>query len=301
MRALDAAGETPAVILEKILDSTGYLAGLRASTDPQDASRVENLAELVSVAEDFANEGSVDAADLGAFLERIALVADADQIPGEAERRGQVTLMTVHTAKGLEFPYVFVTGLEDGTFPHKRSMDDESELAEERRLAYVALTRAQKQLYLTRAATRSAWGSVEHMPPSRFLDDLPAEAVEVRSESRQEKMWKSAHERARQRSFEASDWGGYGDDDGGPVIGSGAFKVVGSRRWIGGSREVAAQVSVAGPHGGRGEFRSGRGSFSGAGAARARHRRVSRLGRIRGGSIQRIPSLAEVPGRRRIG
>ena len=229
MRALDSAGETPAVILEKILDSTGYLAGLRASTDPQDASRVENLAELVSVAEDFANEGSVDAADLGAFLERIALVADADQIPGEAERRGQVTLMTVHTAKGLEFPYVFVTGLEDGTFPHKRSMDDESELAEERRLAYVALTRAQKQLYLTRAATRSAWGSVEHMPPSRFLDDLPAEAVEVRSESTQEKMWKSAHERARQRSFEANEWGGYGDDDGGPVIGSGTSRSWGAR------------------------------------------------------------------------
>ena len=268
MRALDAAGETPAVILEKILDSTGYLAGLRASTDPQDASRVENLAELVSVAEDFANEGSVDAADLGAFLERIALVADADQIPGEAERRGQVTLMTVHTAKGLEFPYVFVTGLEDGIFPHKRSMDDESELAEERRLAYVALTRAQKQLYLTRAATRSAWGAVEHMPPSRFLDDLPAEAVEIRSESTQEKLWKSAHERARQRSFEASEWGGYGDDDGGPIIGSGT-----SGSWGSGSRGGSGGRGGSGSRGGagsRGSFSGGasgsRGSFSGAGS-----------------------------------
>lgn len=219
MRRLDAAGEKPAVILEKILDDTGYLAGLRASQDPQDASRVDNLAELVSVAEDFANEGTVEAADLGAFLERVALVADADQIPDEAERRGQVTLMTVHTAKGLEFPYVFVTGMEDGTFPHKRSMDDEGELAEERRLAYVALTRAQKRLYLTRAASRSAWGSVEQMPASRFLDDLPAEVVEVRSESTRERLWQTAHERAHQRQFSDSEWGGYGDE--GPVVGSG--------------------------------------------------------------------------------
>ncbi len=220
MRKLDAAGEKPAVILEKILDDTGYLAGLKASQDPQDASRVDNLAELVSVAEDFANEGTVERADLNAFLERVALVADADQIPDENERRGQVTLMTVHTAKGLEFPYVFVTGMEDGTFPHKRSMDDETELAEERRLAYVALTRAQKRLYLTRAASRSAWGSVEHMPGSRFLDDLPEDVVEVRSESTREQMWNTAHERARQRSFEGSDWGGYGDDFG-PVVGAG--------------------------------------------------------------------------------
>lgn len=219
MRRLDEAGEKPAVILEKILEDTGYLAGLRASQDPQDASRVDNLAELVSVAEDFANEGTVEAADLGAFLERVALVADADQIPDETERRGQVTLMTVHTAKGLEFPYVFVTGMEDGTFPHKRSMDDEGELAEERRLAYVALTRAQKRLYLTRAASRSAWGSVEQMPASRFLDDLPEEVVEVRSESGRERLWQSAHERARQRQFADSEWGGYGSD--GPVVGSG--------------------------------------------------------------------------------
>ncbi len=246
MRAMNSAGAKPAVILEKILDDTGYLAGLRASQDPQDASRVENLAELVSVAEDFANEGSVDQVDLLAFLERVALVADADQIPAEGERRGQVTLMTVHTAKGLEFPYVFVTGMEDGTFPHKRSMDDEAELAEERRLAYVALTRAQKQLYITRAASRSAWGSIEHLPPSRFLDDLPSEAVEVRSESTREQMWNTSHERARHRSFDDSDWGGYGSDST-PVIGGGRSKSWGS----GSASSWGSRPSVSKPAGTR--------------------------------------------------
>lgn len=233
MRALDAAGEKPAVILETILDRTGYLAQLRASQDPQDASRVENLAELVSVAEDFAAEaGEDEPATLAAFLERVALVADADQIPAEGERGGQITLMTVHTAKGLEFPYVFVTGMEDGTFPHKRSLDDEAELAEERRLAYVALTRAQKRLYLTRAASRSAWGTTSFLPASRFLDDLPAEVVEVRSESTQEKMWAKAQERSRHRDFENSEWGGYGSSsDDGPVVGRGRGRADSRREW----------------------------------------------------------------------
>ncbi len=258
MRALDAAGEKPAVILEAILDRTGYLAALRASQDPQDASRVDNLAELVSVAEDFAVDAGAaeESTDLNAFLERVALVADADQIPDEDERRGQVTLMTVHTAKGLEFPYVFVTGMEDGTFPHKRSMEDAGELAEERRLAYVALTRARKRLYLTRAASRSAWGSIEHMPASRFLDDLPPEVVEVRSESTQEKAWKSAHERSRQGAFEDSDWGGYGSfADDGPVYGSGRPGSYGDRRgratssWSSGSSKSFASSGSAGNRG----------------------------------------------------
>ena len=147
---------------------------------------MENLAELHSVAADFqaANPDAV----LADFLERVSLVADADQLPDsadlgdEAARKaaedGQVTLMTVHTAKGLEFPVVFVTGMEDGTFPHSRSLADDAELAEERRLAYVALTRARERLYVTRAAVRSAWGSAQAMPASRFLDDIPTETME---------------------------------------------------------------------------------------------------------------------------
>ena len=193
LRSLDQAGEAASHILDEVLTRTGYLAQLRASEDPQDAVRVDNLAELLSVAEDFETSraallGSDEEEDdpqagmtgLGPFLERIALVADADQLPTDGAEQGEVTLMTVHTAKGLEFPYVFVTGMEDGTFPHRRSLEDPTELAEERRLAYVAITRARKRLYLSRAATRSAWGRSEEMPPSRFLDQLPEETVERR-------------------------------------------------------------------------------------------------------------------------
>ena len=178
LRAAEARGASQADILEEVLDRTGYLAELRRSDDPQDASRVENLAELHSVAGAFAADAP--GGTLADFLERVALVADSDQVPAEGERGGQVTLMTVHTAKGLEFPVVFVTGMEDGTFPHQRSLGDESELEEERRLAYVAITRARERLYLTRAAVRSAWGTLQEMPPSRFLDDIPAELLDVR-------------------------------------------------------------------------------------------------------------------------
>ena len=178
LRAAEARGTSQADILEEVLDRTGYLAELRRSEDPQDASRVENLAELHSVAGAFAADAP--GGTLADFLERVALVADSDQVPAEGERGGQVTLMTVHTAKGLEFPAVFVTGMEDGTFPHQRSLGDETELEEERRLAYVAITRARERLYLTRAAVRSAWGTPQEMPPSRFLDDIPAELLDVR-------------------------------------------------------------------------------------------------------------------------
>ena len=181
-----AAGDGVADILDSALDASGYLAELRASDDPQDAARVENLAELHSVAADF-QDANPDGA-LADFLERVSLVADADQLPPsadldedaarEAEDRGRVTLMTVHTAKGLEFPVVFVTGLEDGIFPHSHAMADETDLAEERRLAYVALTRARERLYVTRAAVRSAWGAGNDMPASRFLDDIPAEVMD---------------------------------------------------------------------------------------------------------------------------
>ena len=179
LRALADGGANPAEVLDAVLDRSGYLAELRASDDPQDASRVENLAELHAVAVEF-SQGDPEG-ELGDFLERVALVADSDQIPdADAQDKGVVTLMTVHTAKGLEFPVVFVTGLEDGTFPHARSLADESELAEERRLAYVALTRARQRLYLSRAAVRSAWGMPNEFPASRFLDDLPEELVDWR-------------------------------------------------------------------------------------------------------------------------
>ncbi|SDN72184.1 ATP-dependent DNA helicase PcrA [Actinomyces ruminicola] len=182
------AGDGVADILDAALDASGYLAELRASDDPQDAGRVENLAELHAVASDF--QAANPDGTLADFLERVSLVADSDQLPPSADvadqedaqeqvrQQGQVTLMTVHTAKGLEFPVVFVTGLEDGTFPHSRSLADETELAEERRLAYVAVTRARERLYLTRAAVRSAWGAATAMPPSRFLDDIPADTIE---------------------------------------------------------------------------------------------------------------------------
>ncbi|MCK6209966.1 UvrD-helicase domain-containing protein [Georgenia sp. EYE_87] len=179
LRDLEASGATPAEVLDAALDRSGYLAELRASEDPQDATRVENLAELHAVAAEFSKldpEGG-----LGDFLERVSLVADADQIPdSDGVDQGQVTLMTVHTAKGLEFPVVFVTGMEDGTFPHQRSLTETDELSEERRLAYVALTRARERLYVSRAAVRTAWGMPQELPASRFLDDIPSELLDWR-------------------------------------------------------------------------------------------------------------------------
>ena len=176
LRTLVAGGMPPAEVLEAVLDRTGYLAELGASTDPQDESRVENLAELVGVAREFSErspEGGV-----AAFLEQVSLVADADQIPGEGE--GVVTLMTLHAAKGLEYPVVFLTGLEDGVFPHLRTLGDERELQEERRLAYVGITRARERLYVSRAHLRSAWGQTSYNPPSRFLDEVPEHLVDWR-------------------------------------------------------------------------------------------------------------------------
>jgi DNA helicase-2/ATP-dependent DNA helicase PcrA len=181
LRALAASGAGPAEVLGAVLDRTGYLAELRASEDPQDASRVENLSELHAVAAEF--EEAEPEGDLADFLERVSLVADSDQIPAEGERgadQGVVTLMTLHTAKGLEFPVVFLTGMEDGTFPHMRSLADTDQLAEERRLAYVGLTRARERLYISRAAVRTAWGVPNEFPASRFLDDLPEELVDWR-------------------------------------------------------------------------------------------------------------------------
>ncbi|MCW2494423.1 DNA helicase PcrA [Jatrophihabitans sp.] len=169
---------TPSSILEAVLDRSGLMRELQDSRDPQDEVRVDNLRELVSVAREFEEQraGTDEATSLDAFLEQVSLVADADSIPDAAG--GLVTLMTLHTAKGLEFPVVFLTGLEDGVFPHMRTLGDPNELAEERRLAYVGITRARERLYLSRALSRSAWGAPSWNPPSRFLDEIPAELAE---------------------------------------------------------------------------------------------------------------------------
>src|SRR5699024_9918980 len=237
LQQMAADGAGPADLLETILQRSGYYAELQGSDDPQDESRLENLAALVSVAAEFeaqmeeadalASEyaeegeparsaaadapagtppadasaadgapepGEVAGADIAPdaalnapddpeaslvdrFLEKVSLVADADQIPGEEDQF--VTLMTLHTAKGLEFPVVFLTGMEDGTFPHNRTLSDPEELEEERRLAYVGITRAREKLYLTRAQMRSLWGQTQFMPASRFLDEVPEQVLDV--------------------------------------------------------------------------------------------------------------------------
>jgi DNA helicase II / ATP-dependent DNA helicase PcrA len=168
-------GSGPAALLESILDRTGYLTELQASTDPQDEGRVDNLNELISVAAEF--EAASPGGTVTDFLEQVSLVADADQIPVNGDDAGVVTLMTLHTAKGLEFPVVFLTALEDGVFPHLRALGDPRELEEERRLAYVGITRAQQRLYLSRAQVRTSWGQPSYNPPSRFLDEIPPDTV----------------------------------------------------------------------------------------------------------------------------
>ncbi|MFE2509116.1 DNA helicase PcrA [Streptomyces naganishii] len=180
LRTIVESGAGPATVLEAVLERTGYLAELQASTDPQDETRIENLQELAAVALEFEQErGEGEAVALSDFLEQVALVADSDQIPDEEEDgSGVITLMTLHTAKGLEFPVVFLTGMEDGVFPHMRALGQTKELEEERRLAYVGITRARERLYLTRSAMRSAWGQPSYNPPSRFLEEIPPAHVD---------------------------------------------------------------------------------------------------------------------------
>ncbi|WP_329220335.1 DNA helicase PcrA [Streptomyces sp. NBC_01485] len=194
LRTIVESGAGPATVLEAVLERTGYLAELQASTDPQDETRIENLQELAAVALEFEQEAAAAGeagetgegeiavavpAGLSGFLERVALVADSDQIPDEEDDgSGVITLMTLHTAKGLEFPVVFLTGMEDGVFPHMRALGQAKELEEERRLAYVGITRARERLYLTRSALRSAWGQPSYNPPSRFLEEIPATHVD---------------------------------------------------------------------------------------------------------------------------
>ena len=188
LHVLVEANTKPSKILEAVLEQSGLLAELQGSTDPQDESRVENLQELVAVSMEYEEtpiedlpEGSV--ISLAGFLEQVSLVADSDEIPEGEDHGGVITLMTLHTAKGLEFPTVFLTGMEDGIFPHSRTLGERDELEEERRLAYVGLTRAQERLYLTRAEYRSAWGAPNYNPPSRFLQEIPDSLIEWRTRS----------------------------------------------------------------------------------------------------------------------
>jgi DNA helicase-2/ATP-dependent DNA helicase PcrA len=186
-------------LVESVLERSGYRRELESSTDPQELARLDNLNELVSVAHEFSTdqanaaalaadselsdpgeltEDVPDTGVLAAFLERVSLVADTDEIPEHSA--GVVTLMTLHTAKGLEFPVVFVTGWEDGMFPHMRALDDPGELSEERRLAYVGITRARQRLYVSRAIVRSSWGQPLLNPESRFLREIPQELIDWR-------------------------------------------------------------------------------------------------------------------------
>jgi DNA helicase-2/ATP-dependent DNA helicase PcrA len=171
LREIVDSGAEPAEILEAVLEKTGYVEELAAEGTIESEGRAENLAELVGVTREF-NERVPDGT-LAEFLEQVSLVADADSVPTDKGGQGVVTLMTLHAAKGLEFPVVFLTGLEDGVFPHMRTLGDASELEEERRLAYVGITRARQRLYLTRASVRSAYGQTSYNPPSRFLEEVP--------------------------------------------------------------------------------------------------------------------------------
>jgi DNA helicase-2/ATP-dependent DNA helicase PcrA len=201
LQTLVEAKTKPSVIIEAVLEQSGLLAELESSSDPQDEVRVENLKELVSASMEYEERPFEELAEdeeisLSGFLEKVSLVADADDIPdrpvdaGSTElpdgedHGGVVTLMTLHTAKGLEFPTVFLTGMEDGIFPHARTLDDPKEIEEERRLAYVGLTRAEKRLYISRAEYRLTFGTPKYNPASRFLDEIPSELIEWKNDGR---------------------------------------------------------------------------------------------------------------------
>ncbi|HEX4821145.1 MAG TPA: DNA helicase PcrA [Acidimicrobiales bacterium] len=181
----------PASMLELILDSTGYLAELQGEHSIEAEGRLENLAELVGSAREFD--------EVDAFLESVSLIADTDELPEGADDTS-VVLMTLHAAKGLEFPSVFLVGMEDGVFPHLRSLGEPAELEEERRLAYVGITRARERLYLTNAWSRMLYGATQYNPPSRFLDEIPGELVQHAEGSRE------TRPRQRGTSFGASGW-----------------------------------------------------------------------------------------------
>ncbi|ADP84164.1 DNA helicase PcrA [Pseudofrankia inefficax] len=174
----ETAEGDPVETIEAVLERTGYLSELVAEDTIESQGRVENLQELVEVVREY-TERFPDGT-LAGFLEQVSLVADADQIPSDDGSDGVVTLMTLHSAKGLEFPVVFLTGLEDGIFPHMRTLGDPIQMEEERRLAYVGVTRARQRLYLTRSVVRSAWGQPAYNPPSRFVTEIPEHLLDWR-------------------------------------------------------------------------------------------------------------------------
>ena len=180
LRELVEANVRPSVIAEAVLEQSKLGEELSDSEDPQDEARLENLQELVAVAQEYEADERLEGEEVSivGFLERVSLVADSDQIPDGEDHGGVVTLMTLHTAKGLEFPTVFLTGMEENVFPHSRSLGEPSEIEEERRLAYVGLTRARKNLFLSRASTRFAFGSPTYNSPSRFLSEIPEEIIQ---------------------------------------------------------------------------------------------------------------------------
>jgi len=231
LRAEHADGAGPGELLEHILQRSGYVAELEAEHSIEAEGRIENLAELAGAARDFE---SVDT-----FLEQVSLVADTDQLDAD---ESAVVLMTLHSAKGLEYPAVFLVGLEDGVFPHLRSIGDPDQLEEERRLAYVGITRARERLYLSHAWSRTLYGSTQYNPPSRFLDEIPEALVEVVEGSR----------RGSRRSSGAGSYGsgGYGSRRSGS---SGATDVPTGRTYGGGGR---SNDSDSGP----GSVSSGRGA-----------------------------------------
>lgn len=270
----------PSEIVAEVLDKSGLLDTLRTSDDPQDASRVENLSQLQSVAAEY--EQKTPDATLAGFLETTALVADSDQLPMEGEDNGTVTLMTLHTAKGLEYPVVFLTGLEQGTFPHSRSLEDDGELAEERRLAYVGITRAKRRLYVTRAAVRAQWGQSNEMMPSQFLDEIPDELIDwKRREAGVERM------RAGWTNDGFDEFGGWDDDFDGVSYGGSSFG--GSARGgasYGGSYGGSSRGSRMGASGSRSTY-GGSGSRSSYGSSGSRSTYGSSYGSAYGSSSRR--------------
>ena len=251
---MDAGSEAGDIgeLVDAIVERTGYRYELEGSSDPQDGARLDNINELISVAREFSAEaaevaagpvpetqigeaadgvlpaepddpdlepdpGEPEPGSLAAFLERVALVADADQVPDDED--GVVTLMTLHTAKGLEFPVVFVTGWEDGQFPHMRALGDPAELSEERRLAYVGITRARKRLYLSRAMVRSAWGTPMQNPESRFLQEIPQHLIDWRRTEPKRSMGRGLSDGTRDYGDNGR---GFGDERFGGSGGSGS-------------------------------------------------------------------------------
>jgi DNA helicase-2/ATP-dependent DNA helicase PcrA len=171
----DSARKDPlSITLGKVLDQSGYLQDLREDRSEDSQSRLDNLMELVSAAREY--EGREPEASLGGFTDRLSLLSEADEEQGSRDAR--IWLMTMHAAKGLEFPTVVITGLEDGVFPHSRAFEDEDELSEERRLCYVGMTRAKSLLVLTGAARRRVFGEYQAMTPSRFMDEIPHELLQ---------------------------------------------------------------------------------------------------------------------------